>query len=449
MTDAEALPTLKSTIFIGGLPSTFSNDNLKEQFGKFGETKDAFVSYRGKRHRGFAFVEYSEESSAQAAIKEMSGKEVAEGKPINVQLARERPEKPKKAPKAKKPKAEKAEKPDATPKEDLPLTKSGLFIGGLPKSYTTANLTEDFAKFGELADSFVSYRGKRHRGFGFVEYKEEKSAEKALKEMAGKTVGEEKKEINVQLARQRPEKTKKPKPKKPKAEGAKEAKAEPVPKEDLPLMKTGLFIGGLPKSYTTEQLTKDFESFGELTDSFVSYRGKRHRGFGFAMYKEESSAEKAMKDMAGKTVGDEKKEINVQFAQQRPEKTKKAKAPAKAAAAPAKKEKKEPKPKRVVDENAPLSETMLFVGGLPKTYLNEHLEKDFAKFGKLKDHFVSFRGKHHRGFGFVDYEEKSSADKALKEMAGKVVEGSKEGKPISVTAAREKPAKEEEATKEL
>jgi len=290
----------------------------------------------------------------------------------------------------------------------------------------------------------VSFRGKRHRGFGFVEYKDEKSAAAALKDMAGKEV-EKDKAINVQYARVRPEKP----PKAPKEPKAKKPKAEPAPKidpKDLPLSTTGLFIGGLPKTYTTEDLTKDFTKFGELADAFVSFRGKRHRGFGFVEYKDEKSAAAALKDMAGKEV-EKDKAINVQYARVRPEKPPKAPkepkpAPAKAAPAKAKKAPREPKPRRVVDENAPLSETMVFVGGLPKTYTTEDLVKDFSKFGELTDAFVSYRGKRHRGFGFVDYKEAKASKAALAEMAGKEVAGSKEGKPISVTQAREKPSKE-------
>ena len=215
----------------------------------------------------------------------------------------------------------------------------------------------------------------------------------------------------------------------------------------------------------------------------VSFRGKRHRGFGFVEYKDEKSAAAALKDMAGKEV-EKDKAINVQYARVRPEKPPKAPkepkpAPAKAAPAKAKKAPREPKPRRVVDENAPLSETMVFVGGLPKTYTTEDLVKDFSKFGELTDAFgplpsspfadlsphllwpngrsrdphtkhcpticyvaVSYRGKRHRGFGFVDYKEAKASKAALAEMAGKEVAGSKEGKPISVTQAREKPSKE-------
>ena len=129
------------------------------------------MSFRGKRHRGFGFVEYKDEKSAAAALKDMAGKEVEKDKAINVQYARVRPEKPPKAPKepkAKKPKAEPAPKIDP---KDLPLSTTGLFIGGLPKTYTTEDLTKDFTKFGELADAFgmactavigVNARANRH-----------------------------------------------------------------------------------------------------------------------------------------------------------------------------------------------------------------------------------------------------------------------------------------------
>ena len=48
------------------------------------------VSFCGKRHRGFGFVEYKDERHAAAALKEMAGKDVEKDKPMTVEYARVR-----------------------------------------------------------------------------------------------------------------------------------------------------------------------------------------------------------------------------------------------------------------------------------------------------------------------------------------------------------------------
>jgi len=65
-----------------------------------------------------------------------------------------------------------------------------LYVGNLPWSVDTAKLREIFAEFGEITDATVisdKYSG-RSKGFGFVEYGSEESAQKAIKAMNEKEV---------------------------------------------------------------------------------------------------------------------------------------------------------------------------------------------------------------------------------------------------------------------
>lgn len=65
-----------------------------------------------------------------------------------------------------------------------------LYVGNLPWSIDTAKLREIFAEFGEIIDATVisdKYSG-RSKGFGFVEYGSEESAQKAIKAMNEKEV---------------------------------------------------------------------------------------------------------------------------------------------------------------------------------------------------------------------------------------------------------------------
>lgn len=76
-------------LYVGNLPWDIDSQKLKELFADFGEISDARVitdKYSGKS-KGFGFVEYGSEESAQKAIKAMNDKEI-DGRKIIVNVAR-------------------------------------------------------------------------------------------------------------------------------------------------------------------------------------------------------------------------------------------------------------------------------------------------------------------------------------------------------------------------
>merc|ERR1712193_582048 len=82
---------------------------------------------------------------------------------------------------------------------------------------------------------------------------------------------------------------------------------------------TQMFVGNLPWSVRTKHLEDDFGKFGEVTDAFVAYKGRRSRGFGFVTMKNPEDATKAQAAMDGKKVGEgeQQREMRVTFAKQR------------------------------------------------------------------------------------------------------------------------------------
>jgi RNA recognition motif-containing protein len=80
---------MENRIYVGNLPWSVDLAKLKELFSSYGEIEDAIVmanKYTG-RSRGFGFVTFKEESSAQKAVAEMNKKDV-EGRELNVTIAR-------------------------------------------------------------------------------------------------------------------------------------------------------------------------------------------------------------------------------------------------------------------------------------------------------------------------------------------------------------------------
>ena len=83
-------------LFIGSLPYSVRDEQLKAHFEKMGEVSSASVvmdKFNRDRSRGFGFVEMPNDEEAQKAIDELNGKEL-EGREITVSEARPKEDKP-------------------------------------------------------------------------------------------------------------------------------------------------------------------------------------------------------------------------------------------------------------------------------------------------------------------------------------------------------------------
>ncbi len=82
-------------LYVGNLPWSIRNENLKDLFMPFGEVTESVVitdKYSG-RSKGFGFVTFTEEQAAQDAVAQMHEKEV-EGRKIIVNIARPKEDRP-------------------------------------------------------------------------------------------------------------------------------------------------------------------------------------------------------------------------------------------------------------------------------------------------------------------------------------------------------------------
>ncbi len=65
--------------------------------------------------------------------------------------------------------------------QERPFSKTQLFCSNLPWSVNTKMLRATFEVHGEVLDAFVAYNGRSSRGFGYVTFKEAKSAADAVR----------------------------------------------------------------------------------------------------------------------------------------------------------------------------------------------------------------------------------------------------------------------------
>lgn len=65
-----------------------------------------------------------------------------------------------------------------------------LYVGNLPYSVTKEDLKEMFSEYGSVSETFLieDRAAGRSKGFGFVEMEDDSEADKAIKEMDGKSI---------------------------------------------------------------------------------------------------------------------------------------------------------------------------------------------------------------------------------------------------------------------
>ena len=79
-------------IYVGNLSYEVAESDLEQAFGEFGQVTSVNIikDKQTGESKGFGFVEMSEVSAGQTAIKEMNGKEL-KGRELKVDQAKERP----------------------------------------------------------------------------------------------------------------------------------------------------------------------------------------------------------------------------------------------------------------------------------------------------------------------------------------------------------------------
>ncbi|MBT4856859.1 RNA-binding protein [Candidatus Uhrbacteria bacterium] len=80
---------MNNKLFVGSLPWAVDDQSLNDLFATYGEVLSARVvtDRDSGRSRGFGFVEFADDASAQAAIDAMDGADV-EGRNITVSVAK-------------------------------------------------------------------------------------------------------------------------------------------------------------------------------------------------------------------------------------------------------------------------------------------------------------------------------------------------------------------------
>ncbi|XP_016108658.1 heterogeneous nuclear ribonucleoprotein A0-like [Sinocyclocheilus grahami] len=148
-------------LFVGGLNVQTTDDGLRNHFEQYGSLTDCVVvqNQQLKRSRCFGFVTYSSPEEADSAM--AARPHVLDGN--NVELKRA------------------VAREDAGRPEALAKVKK-IFIGGLKDDIEEDHLRDCFSQFGavEKAEVITDKETGKKRGFGFVYFEDNDSADKAV-----------------------------------------------------------------------------------------------------------------------------------------------------------------------------------------------------------------------------------------------------------------------------
>ncbi|KAF7707217.1 heterogeneous nuclear ribonucleoprotein A0-like [Silurus meridionalis] len=148
-------------LFVGGLNVQTTSEGLRAHFDQYGQLNDCVVVQNDQlqRSRCFGFVTYSSVEEADAAM--AARPHTVDGKTVDLKRAVAR---------------EDAGKPEALAKVKK------IFVGGLKEDIAEEDLNEYFAQFGviEKAEVITDKDTGKKRGFGFVHFEDDDSADKAV-----------------------------------------------------------------------------------------------------------------------------------------------------------------------------------------------------------------------------------------------------------------------------
>lgn len=182
---------------------------------------------------------------------------------------------------------------------DPALRKKGqgnIFIKNLDKTIDSKALYDTFQAFGPIHSCKVAMDEGGSRGYGFVHFELQESAEKAIKSVNGMLLNDKKVFVGLHIPRRE-----------------RESKFD-----EFKASFTNIFVKNISETVTQQQFSELFGAFGSVTSSALAMdENEKSRGFGFVNYDEHESASKTVEAMNGKEVGG--KELFVGRAQKKSE----------------------------------------------------------------------------------------------------------------------------------
>ncbi|XP_054785821.1 polyadenylate-binding protein 3-like isoform X2 [Prosopis cineraria] len=361
------------SLYVGDLDPNVNEGQLYDLFNQVATVVSIRVCRDQTRRSslGYAYVNYGTAQDASNAM-ELLNFTPLNGKPIRIMFSH----------------------------RDPSIRKSGyanVFIKNLDTSIDNKALHDTFATFGTVLSCKVAVDSSgQSKGYGFVQFDNEESAQNAIKQLNGMLLND--KQVYVGLFVRRQER----------------ARANGSPKF------TNVYVKNFSETYSDEDLKQLFRPYGTITSAVIMKDANgKSRCFGFVNFQNPESAAAAVERLNGSIINDDKvlyvgraqkkaereAELKVKFEQER------------------------------ISRYEKLQGANLYLKNLDDSINDDKLKELFSEFGTITSYKVMLDSHgHSKGSGFVAFSTPEEASKALNEMNGKMVGR----KPLYVAVAQRK-----------
>ncbi|KAK7848994.1 polyadenylate-binding protein 3 [Quercus suber] len=361
------------SLYVGDLDATVDETQLYELFSQVSQVVSIRVCRDQNRRSslGYAYVNYANAQEAAHAMGILNFTPI-NGKPIRIMYSH----------------------------RDPSIRKSGyanVFIKNLDTSIDNKALNETFAAFGNVLSCKVAVDSNgQSRGYGFVQFENEESAQNAITRLNGMLINDKKVYVGLFVRRQ-----------------------ERNQQNGSPKF-TNVYVKNLAEATTDEDLKKLFGTYGTITSAVVMRDANgKSRCFGFVNFQSPDDAAVAVEKLNGSSTSDDKV-LYVGRAQRKAEREAELKAKFQ---------------QERISRYEKLQGANLYLKNLDDNINDDKLKELFSEFGTITSCKVMLDPQgHSKGSGFVAFSTPEEATKALNEMSGKMIGR----KPLFVAVASAK-----------
>ncbi|XP_058074960.1 polyadenylate-binding protein 7 [Magnolia sinica] len=266
--DPDARKSGIGNLFVKNLNESINNVKLHDMFSKFGKILSCkVVMTQDGKSRGYGFVQFESDESANAAIENVNGSMV-EGKQIYVGHFVKKSER-------------------MLPSPDAKYT--NLYMKNLDLDITEELLREKFSEFGKITNLVIAKDNSGNsRGFGFVNFDGPDDAKRAMETMNGVQLGT--KTIYVARAQK-------------KAEREQILRRQFEEKRNEQMLKykgSNVYVKNIDDDVDDDELREHFSQCGTITSAKLMRNDKGiSKGFGFVCFSTPEEAGKAVNTFHG------------------------------------------------------------------------------------------------------------------------------------------------------
>jgi nucleolysin TIA-1/TIAR len=254
----------KRVLYIGGVDHNVTEEILLELFKTIGDVVSIkILPDKNRKPFNYAFVEYAENTSAEAALDALNGR-VLNNSTIRINWA--------------------YHSQQAIKDSEF----FNIFVGDLSSEVDDEQLSETFMPFGSMIEARVMWdmTTGRSRGYGFVSFRQSIDAENAIRAMDGQFVGS--RMIRCNWAAQRPSQHRMPL-------GMINAASYEMVLHQSANWQTTVYIGNLAPNTSQLELIPLLQNFGYI----VEFKYQPERGYAFVRFDSHERAAMAIVQLTG------------------------------------------------------------------------------------------------------------------------------------------------------